>query len=291
MSAVSDEIRMSFKASDDKRDAGLTTPENVKRYDDIRYADMDECQLLDVYRPKDVEGRLPVIINVHGGGWVYGSKEVYQFYCMSLAQRGFAVVNFTYRLAPEHKFPASLEDTNLVIKWILANAGKYQFDAGNIFMVGDSAGAHAAGLYAAICSNEAYRREYPFEVPQGFCPKAVALNCGIYNVVTAGHGQTEELMSDLLPEHGTRKELSFINVLEHVTKDFPPVFLMTANGDFLRAEAPRLAKKLVEELVPFTMSFYGTAGKELGHVFHCDMRLEEAHRCNDDECAFFRSFL
>ena len=111
------------------------------------------------------------------------------------------------------------------------------------------------------------------------------------NIVTAGHEQTTELMAALMPEQGTKEELDFINVVKYVTKDFPPAFIMTANDDFLRAEAPRLAAKLVEELVPFTMSFYGTSDKPLWHVFHCDMRLEEAKCCNDDECDFFRRFL
>lgn len=55
---------------------------------------------------------IPVIVSVHGGGWGYGDKERYQYYCMSLAQQGFAVVNFSYRLASKYKFPAPLEDTN-----------------------------------------------------------------------------------------------------------------------------------------------------------------------------------
>lgn len=74
-------------------------------------------QILDLYRLKNREGeKLPVIVivSVHGGGWSYGDKERYQYYCTSLTQRGFAIVNFTYRLEPEFKYPASLEDTNLV---------------------------------------------------------------------------------------------------------------------------------------------------------------------------------
>lgn len=93
---------------------------------------------------------LPAIVSVHGG-WVYGSKEVYQFYCMSLARRGFAVVNFSYRLAPKHKFPAPLEDANAVFHWVLAHAGEYGFDPERIFAVGDSAGANILRLYSAAC--------------------------------------------------------------------------------------------------------------------------------------------
>ena len=115
-------IREEFGASDAKRDAGLTTPSDIQRFDNICYGKDPVWQSLDLYRPKSMdEKKLPVIVSVHGGAWVYGTKEVYQFYCMRLAQFGFAVVNFNYRLAPENKFPSSLEDTNLVFQWINAN--------------------------------------------------------------------------------------------------------------------------------------------------------------------------
>ena len=115
-------VRKAFAAGNMVRDAGLKTPEDVQRFDDIVYGEEDKVwQSLDVYRPKatNIEEKLPVIVSVHGGGWVYGDKKLYQFYCLSLAQRGFAVVNFSYRLAPESKFPASIIDTNLVFGWIL----------------------------------------------------------------------------------------------------------------------------------------------------------------------------
>lgn len=114
MEKMSSIIRREFKKGDDIRDAGLTAPDDVIRYKDIAYGKDSAMQVLDVYRPKDTEGNLPVIVSVHGGGWVYGDKELYQYYCMSIAQRGFAVVNFTYRLAPEYQFPAPMEDTNSV---------------------------------------------------------------------------------------------------------------------------------------------------------------------------------
>ena len=80
MSAVSDFIRKSFKEGDDIRDAGLEAPEDVIRYDDILYGADPKWQVLDVYRPKGREGeKLPVIVSVHGGGWVYGDKERYQY--------------------------------------------------------------------------------------------------------------------------------------------------------------------------------------------------------------------
>ena len=103
-------FRLMAGRSDKKRDAGLTIPESVSAYRDISYGKHGRWSLLDLYVPKDVTAPVPVIVSVHGGGWVYGTKETYVYYCSDLARRGFAVVNFSYRLAPLHKFPAALEE-------------------------------------------------------------------------------------------------------------------------------------------------------------------------------------
>ena len=126
MSEYAEIIRKTFSMGDMERDKNNQIPEDVVRYTDIRYANHDEkWNLLDVYRPKNIKGKLPVIMSVHGGGWVYGDKDVYQWYCMNLAQRGFAVVNYSYRLAPEYQYPASFEDTSTVAQWIIDHCDEY----------------------------------------------------------------------------------------------------------------------------------------------------------------------
>jgi acetyl esterase/lipase len=294
MSISSDKIRKEFGESDARRDAGLTTPDDIERYDDILYGKDRTWQLLDVYRPKNCKGRrLPVIVSVHGGGWVYGDKDVYQHYCMSLAQRGFAVVNFTYRLAPEYKFPAPIEDTNMVFEWVLNNCEEYGLDTENIFAVGDSAGAQTLGLYADIYANEEYALNYDFKVPSELRIKAIALNCGVYDIDSKNDydGMRGELMKDYLPGGGTREELVAMNVAYHMTEKFPPTFYMTCTGDFLIPQAQILEGALINNAVPHEFHFYGSYEKELGHVFHCNVKTDEARRCNDDECRYFNRFI
>lgn len=294
MEGIGLHVRAEFQKGDDIRDAGLTTPDYVERVDDILYGEDPTWQKLDLYRPKErTEEKLPVIVSIHGGGWVYGDKERYQYYCMSLVKHGFAVVNFTYRLAPEFQFPAALEDTNLVAEWIMKHAEEYQLDTDHIFGVGDSAGAHMLGLYASICTNAEYAKQYDFQVPEGFAWKAVALNCGAYQITISGEEQdfTGQLMSELLPEKGSDEELKKINVIEHVSEAFPPVFLMTSNGDFLKADAPLLMAKLMECQVPHVFHFYGDKDTMLYHVFHLNMKTEIAEECNKEECDFFKRFL
>lgn len=299
MSWTSRMIRYYFNKSDCARDAGLTTPDDVVRYDDITYGKNKKWQVLDVYRPKSKDcafEALPVIISVHGGGWVYGSKEVYQFYCMSLAQRGFAVVNFTYRLAPEFKFPAAVEDTDAVFHWVRSHAKEYGFDVDNIFGVGDSAGGHLLCLYSAMCTNPDYEKKLGF-LPDDDRkpPRAVALNCGVYQIDLGPSGRKNDkrLMRDVLKHHGNKDEIECINPLPYITENFPATFIMTANHDSTvdAVQAQMLLARLRELRCDYTFRVYGTEEKPLDHVFHCNVRLEAAADCNTDECAFFHNHL
>ena len=291
MSLTSDRLRAEFKRGDDIRDAGLTTPADILRFDDIAYGSDPVWQRLDVYRPRAIAGKLPMIVSIHGGGWVYGDKERYQHYCMSLAQRGFAVVNFTYRLAPEFKYPAALEDANAVFGWALQNATAYGLDTDHIFAVGDSAGAHMLAVYACICTNPAYAVTYPFNIPNGLKLTAIALACGAYAVDVSEGSQDRALMGDLLPGGPTPENMAWINPLNHITSDFPPTFAFTATGDFLKHQALPLATKLQENDVPCVLRLYGDKHNRLGHVFHCDMRSVDGKRCNDEQSYFFKGFI
>lgn len=287
-------VRRVFRGGDHQRDAGLETPEDIERFDDIAYGPDAVWQALDVYRPRAAEKgkKLPVIVSVHGGGWVYGDKDGYQHYCMSLAQRGFAVVNFSYRLAPKHKFPAPLEDTCTVFDWVRENAEKYGFDTGNIYAVGDSAGANILGLYICLCTNEDYAPQFAFAPKDGLVPKAAAFNCGVYSArPTMPRDLLGRLMKDVMPKKGTPEEYAVINLSRHVTAAFPPCFVMTSTGDFLNAQAAPFAEKLQGLGVPCELHVYGDAENMLGHVFHCDVRSEDAAKCNDEECAFFQKYI
>lgn len=284
-------IREEFGTSDAKRDAGLTTPSDIQRFDNICYGKDPVWQSLDLYRPKSMdEKKLPVIVSVHGGAWVYGTKEIYQFYCMRLAQFGFAVVNFNYRLAPEHKFPSSLEDTNLVFQWIEANKETYQLDTDNVFAVGDSAGGHLLGLYAGFATNPEFAKNFAFEYPKSVKLRKIALNCGKYilNKEDYNDPQATALLAALLEKGGAEEEIALIDVTTKVTPNYPETFVMTCPGDFLKNQAILIVKALEQNDVPFEYHFYGNKENPLGHVFHVNQRLPEAEICNKDQTDFFK---
>lgn len=287
MSLFSFLVNSVFSSSDNRRDLDLADPENIERFDNISYGP----ELLDVYRPKNAD-KLPVIVSVHGGGWVYGDKDRYQYYCLDLARRGFAVVNFTYRLAPKHKYPAALEDTCSAFAWVLSHADEYGFDLKNVFAVGDSAGANLLSLYCCICNDPPLAEKLSVTLSHRLLPRAVALNCGLYQMQrTKKRDLLMLLMRDVMPEKGTDAEFESISPVLYLTSDFPPAFVMTAEGDFLASQATLMTDKLKSLDVPVEYHYYGNKDHPLQHVFHLNIRSEDAKRCNDEECAFFRRYI
>ncbi len=293
MSMMSFMMRMISKSNDKKRDAGLVYPEDVIRSENISYGP-HKMNVLDVYRPKNGSTKLPVIVSVHGGGWVYGDKELYSHYCVSLAQRGFVVVNFSYRLSPQNKFPCHLEDTVRVFDWVGKNATRYGMDRENIFALGDSAGGHILALYCAMCTNSNFASKFEFKPEKNLIPKAVALNCAVLDIDTAKDGMAGnamKLMKDVLPDKGKGIDIQMLNPVAHVNEKFPPCFIMTANEDFLRGQPETFIKRLEEVKVPYIYKMYGSEFEKLGHVFHLDMRNDTGKLCNDEQCAYFKSLM
>src|SRR5205085_165270 len=103
-----------------------------------------ERNRLDLYLPEKAQGRLPVVVWIHGGAWRAGSKD----HCpaVPLTAKGFAVASINYRFSQHAVFPAQIEDCKAAIRWLRANADKYHLDPDHIGAWGASAGGHLVAL-------------------------------------------------------------------------------------------------------------------------------------------------
>lgn len=272
------------------RDEGLATPEDIVRFDNISYGPCGDENLLDVYRQKSATAPMPVIISIHGGGYVYGTKETYQFYCMNLAQHGFSVVNFNYRLAPKTKFPAPLEDTCRVLSWMLKNNEEYLLDMNNVFIVGDSAGAQLCSQMGALLSNKEYAALFDFDVPE-INLRAIAINCGHIELKGKSTGLLKGLNRDYFGKLNVEADPR-CDVVANITDKYPPAIVMGATGDPLITGVDRDTAILKSKGVEVVETIYGDPEKkELSHVFHIDQKLDAAHECNDFQCEFFKKHI
>lgn len=291
MSIQSMMFRRGARKSDRKRDSIIPLPAGVKQMCDISYGPHGKWNRLDVYYPAGAES-CPVIVNIHGGGFVYGTKEIYKRYCMDLARRGFTVVNINYRLAPRWKFPTPMEDIHNAMVWLMEQGKAYHADTRNIFMVGDSAGGQLASQYAAMLTNPAYMALFDLKQPNpGLMLRAVGLNCGLYDMKTVATAHRKGLELDYLGRRIPNEDPR-LDVIGAITPAFPPAHITTACHDFLRPAARPMYEQLTAKGIPCKLEIYGSEADEtVGHVFHVNILKPEAIMCNDDQCAFFREFL
>ncbi len=128
----------------------MERPPEVFAWDDREIPGPGGNLRIRVYRPS-ADSALPVVVFFHGGGWVMGSIETHDVYCRQLANAsGYAVVSVDYRLAPEHKFPAGLEDAHAATRWVAEQASEIGVDAQRIAVAGDSAGGNLAAAVSLM---------------------------------------------------------------------------------------------------------------------------------------------
>ena len=116
---------------------------------------------LDLYLPRTTSGPTPVLMYIHGGGWVGGTKESSVLRILPYLEMGWAVVNVEYRLGAVARAPAAVEDCLCALRWVIRNAEEYNLDTSRIVTTGNSAGGHLALTTAMIPKSAGLDRECP----------------------------------------------------------------------------------------------------------------------------------
>jgi acetyl esterase/lipase len=225
----------------------LSTSSHFERFPDIAYGELDR-QALDVYRPVGSLAAAPVVVYFYGGAWRNGDKAEFRFVASSLSQAGFVVVIPDYRLYPEVGFPEFVEDGAAAVAWAVENARRFGGDAGKLYLMGHSAGAHIAALLA-------YDQRYL--AAQGLGPGSVAGLIGLsgpYDFLPIDEGYLDKLF----PED-RRADSQPINF---VSEDSPRTLLIHGGDDDIveAGNSERLAGRLMAHGVSVTLRSYAGVG-------------------------------
>ena len=114
---------------------------------DVVYSTANNTPLkLDVWYPRDNANPTPTLVFIHGGGWIFGSKEGGVYQLLPYLEKGWRVVNVEYRMASNSLAPAAVEDTRCALRWVFRNAKQYNFDTSKIVLTGQSAGGHLSNF-------------------------------------------------------------------------------------------------------------------------------------------------
>lgn len=265
-------MELSWKQTEKADKARLATqsePAGVKQINNLAYIDDgNKYHLLDVYYPENTEEKIPVIIDIHGGGWMYGDKELNKIYCLNLAKRGFVVFNMSYRLAPEVTVNEQLQDCAFALKWISEHLDDYPCDKDNIMLTGDSAGGQLSAYSAALLSSEKLRDV--FDVVDGNLKlTALMLTSPVPFMKKSGFMSvyTKVMWGEDYLKKPTYNYMDLDEIVDFAK--YPPTIMTTSSGDFLAREQTRKTAKLFRSkgIETKLMDFEKYKGKDLLHVF------------------------
>lgn len=281
---------------DKKRMALLSLPDGVEEIKDIKYINDDNpMHLLDVYYPSGTTKKLPVIFDIHGGGWDYGTKELNKNFCMRLSLEGFTVVNINYRLISEVRFPAQLQDVFAALNWLEKRCDDYFADINNVFIVGDSAGGHLASFTMALEHNPELSEKW--NLSANIKAKAGGLICGAFELQ-----QYIKHKSFLINAYGEKflgkdfrnsqwlPKVSFSGVYNG---KMPPLYLSSSEKDFIKKQTKHMIKFLEENKLTYKYKIWDNNTKnKLTHVYQViHPEYEESIITNKEMCDFFKQYI
>ena len=241
--------------------------------------------VLDYYKPEG-KGPFPIVLYIHGGGFMAGDKTYRKALGTWFALNGFFTINVNYGLSPEYVFPKPLKHLFAALGWIKRNAEELNLDTNKIVVAGDSAGAYYALSMAAIADNDELKKKLKITNDLSF--SATILNCGIYDIKKALEGKflfdinkkvfeaSTGITEDEFMHYKYRK---FCSPLDLVERGFPPTFLIYAEKDLLcNGHAELLIEKFDEKDVYFE-SFCSTSVLN-NHCFSLEWKRKTAQIAN-----------
>ncbi|WP_328719892.1 alpha/beta hydrolase [Streptomyces sp. NBC_00247] len=214
-----------------------------------------------IVRPEGAEGALPVIIYIHGAGWVFGNAHTHDRLVRELAVgAGAAVVFPEYDLSPEARYPVAIEQNYAVARWVVAEGAAHGLDATRIAVAGDSVGGN---MSAALTLMAKERGDVPLVQQVLFYPVTdAAFDTGSYHQFATGYFLRRDGMQWFWDQYTTdeaeraRITASPLRATTEQLTGLPPALVITAEADVLRDEGEAYANKLREAGVPVTAARY-----------------------------------
>ena len=211
----------------------------VERITDIAYGDAGKRNLLDVYRLEQrPEQPMPVLVQIHGGGWVYGNKQQQALPLLyHLAARGWLCVSINYRLGPRATWPDPVVDVKRAIKWVREHVAEYGGDPNFVVLTGGSAGGHLASLAALSPNDPTFQPG--FEDVDTTVDACVPLY-GVYDVLDRHDSRVKRGMEWFLTKvlmkrspDEDREMWDRASPVSRITPDAPPMFVIHGTYDSL----------------------------------------------------------
>jgi acetyl esterase len=208
----------------------------------------------DVFVPPG-DGPYPVLVYLHGGGWICGSPETHRKLCHRFAEAGYLTLSIDYRLAPEHPFPAPYDDCEYAVRWAAREAARWGGDASRLAIGGDSAGGNLSAAVAAALHDDPDAPHisaalliygvFDFAAMDGALDANIAAD---EQMAEAGQKLLELMVGSYLGSDRSDTLLADPRVSPiHAAAKLPPSHVMVGSADGLESQAAALVEALARE--------------------------------------------
>ena len=272
----------------------------IKIEKDIPYSDAGFDTMGDIYVREDLLAKgdkLPVVLNIHGGGFVMGDKKYRYGISCWWASKGYIVYNISYRLSPDVYFPENLVDLTDALNYLKVLAKDYPMDLDKLVITGDSSGGYSACYLTALCFNDKLREEIVEKsgIEIAACqlkPALCAPCCGIYDVVTL---LKQKLPFKLVPVTATTytgfklaDDLSnikdyplydYMSPINFVTRDWCKVFMIWTWSDMICIDQGKpMFNAICRKIGKKNIGYYTSDGITNNHCFHLNQATKESKK-------------
>lgn len=240
-------------------------PAGVRAYRDLAYvANAHPHQKLDLYVPEKGDGPFPLIVWIHGGGWIDGDKNGCPPLNSGFVERGYAAASLDYRLSGDAIFPAQIDDCKAAIRWLRAHAKEYRLDPAHIGVWGASAGGHLVALLGTsgdvgefdtgenLGQSSRVQAVGDFFGPTDFVQMDAHAVKGTPLIHDSANSPEAKLVGGLIQDKAFAAKVQSANPVRYVTKDDPPFLIVHGDHDPLvpHHQSELLYEALVKTGIP-----------------------------------------
>lgn len=209
-------------------------PKGISYYHDVPIGMAGRVELLiDIAVPQQAQQKpAAAIVAIHGGAWRKGHKDKFANKIVSFAKRGYVAASLMYRLAPEHKFPAQVEDVKAAVRFLKANAQQFGINPNQIIAMGNSAGGHLAAMLGATGNSDAFQKRGLWTEEDSSVMAVVALSGPNSEFLTAKAAKWKSLAQFLggFPEDNPTVAKSAMPI-SYLDPEDPPFFIIHGSHD------------------------------------------------------------
>ncbi len=288
-------------------EAKLTKPndyqqieDRVKTINDLSYSKEYPESTLDLYLPKKINSKIPVIVFVHGGGFFKGDKKMAKYFGPTISNGNYAFISINYHLVPNATIFDQVGQVNQALTFVTKNAEKYQFDPTQINLSGSSAGGFLALQLLSAYHNKEYAKQIAIQPVENLRINSLLLYSAVFDLsefqTYQGNLATNYLLSKmgwgLTGEKNWKEDHSLGQLLDLrklISKDFPPIFITDGNTKTFTKQAKQYVGELKKEEVPVASLFFD--GQEtVGHGYQLNMETKASSQAVEKTIWFLENY-